>query len=351
MDLLRIIAMAMVMWNHTTVFAIDMNQPFTLRNTIAPISVDLFFVLSGYLFGAGLFRKPDQFSVKKFYANRLLRLLPVYYLALLWTKKLNRNTIPWRTFFLIQNFDEKSLEYMPTAWSLCVEEWTYVVLILIFLFICILNKNKKERAMVMAATVVIAVAIILRVMVVVSQPDIWWDVPVRKQTLLRMDTFGFGILAAYFEINYHEKYEKVVKSWWMAILGLIGLGYGFMVYYHFCHGGNDPLEKILLYTVFPLASVYLMLIWKDLKIFQSAFMQKLAKPIAFLSFLTYPLYVIHLQNYIRWSNVCRVQGIFDTRPYIVRAIVESFIWALVVHFVVELPINHLRKKNAKGISL
>ncbi len=73
------------------------------------------------------------------------------------------------------------------------------------------------------------------------------------------------------------------------------------------------------------------------------FSQTPSKPIAFLSALTYPLYLMHFQYFIIISNYCAVYAIFETRWYLIGAIAAAFAWALAAHFIIELPFNKLRE--------
>ncbi|MDR3714827.1 MAG: acyltransferase [Puia sp.] len=119
------------------------------------IGVDLFFVLSGYLITGRLIgtkEMPGYFS--RFYRNRALRILPLYFLVIMiffgaarfLLDKKNLPTIAiyidhWRSFFLFtQNWTfslygrPQDLSLLP-LWSVAVEEQLYLVWpLLIFLF-------------------------------------------------------------------------------------------------------------------------------------------------------------------------------------------------------------------------
>ena len=75
MDVLRIIAMVMVLLVHIPIY---IPLPYSFPN--GQYGVAIFFVLSGYLIMESL---EHTQSVKKFYQKRLIRILPEYYIILI----------------------------------------------------------------------------------------------------------------------------------------------------------------------------------------------------------------------------------------------------------------------------
>ena len=53
--------------------------------------------------------------------------------------------------------------------------------------------------MLSATILIILISVALRIYTVMTHPEIQWDDEIRKQTLLRMDTLGIGILAGFIE--------------------------------------------------------------------------------------------------------------------------------------------------------
>ncbi|WP_217602551.1 acyltransferase [Chitinophaga sp. GbtcB8] len=112
--------------------------------------VDLFFVLSGYLISAQLFKSLQQgkgISLKEFYIKRFFRILPAYlavltlYFAVPAFKEFEGLPPLWKFLTFTQNFGL----YLGTArafshaWSLCIEEQFYLLLPLILLFVSRFN--------------------------------------------------------------------------------------------------------------------------------------------------------------------------------------------------------------------
>lgn len=383
MDVARIAAMVMVLVAHTTVYEIDPGI-FPVRNILANIGVDIFFVLSGYLYGKSFWNSTETFSVKRFHINRMLRILPVYYVVILFTKLISGNEIRLLCFTLLQNFWEEPLNFMPTAWSLCVEEWFYILLSIVFcVMLYFLNRrngkktekpqevkraeqeqkenekkangskreadadSKRGKSMVLAVFFLMLAGILIRSICVIANPTLDFDSGIRKQTFLRMDTFAYGIFAAYLELRYNKTYKKIMRSPFPFLIATGLVLSGSFVIYKFVYGANSIVAKIGLFTVLPIGLLYFVLRFKDSAILNHPKVAAVSPITGFLSKLTYPLYLVHFQFYIYFSNYCRYQGIVIRTEYIAKAIVYSILLALVIHFLIELPVEVLRKKLKK----
>src|SRR6266571_1574921 len=89
LDTLRALAIVLVFMNHYMLF-VSREPTFGFLGEIGWSGVDLFFALSGYLIGnqilsairAGQGDGAERFSLLRFYARRLLRTLPNFYVVL-----------------------------------------------------------------------------------------------------------------------------------------------------------------------------------------------------------------------------------------------------------------------------
>ncbi|MFZ6770953.1 acyltransferase family protein [Undibacterium sp. Di26W] len=141
LDTLRAIAILLVLMSHYCGF-VSKHQTFGFVGDIGWAGVDLFFVLSGYLIGNQIMSgiaNGEPLSLKNFFARRLLRTLPNYYVVLaayfIFPAALSgRSTSSlWQFLTFTQNI---GLEYGQTfthSWSLCIEEQFYLILPLISL--------------------------------------------------------------------------------------------------------------------------------------------------------------------------------------------------------------------------
>ncbi|PUA29614.1 MAG: hypothetical protein B0W54_03300 [Cellvibrio sp. 79] len=151
LDTLRALAIILVLiFHYRTVVSNELLFGFVTR--IGWVGVDLFFVLSGYLIGDQILRayvRKEEFSLKNFYARRLLRTLPNYYvvfaLYLLIPVALSGTyTAPlWQFITFTQNLAMRPGETFTHSWSLCVEEQFY----LLFPLVCIFTLSKTANAL------------------------------------------------------------------------------------------------------------------------------------------------------------------------------------------------------------
>lgn len=112
--------------------------------TKTDLSVDAFFVMSGFLIGSillGELNKRNAIDLKQFYIKRLFRLYPAYLflIALVAIPVLLAQAPPkppqnlWFNLFYISNFLPVKDMYIDWSWTLCVEEQFYILMPLILL--------------------------------------------------------------------------------------------------------------------------------------------------------------------------------------------------------------------------
>jgi len=136
LDTLRALAVSVVVLHHYVLFVSDA-PTFGWVGDVGWVGVDLFFALSGYLIGNQIFaalKSPGGFSLKHFYARRLLRTVPNYWavLALYFLWPAFRGDAPllplWKYATFIQNFALEPGSAFSHSWSLAIEEQFYVLL-------------------------------------------------------------------------------------------------------------------------------------------------------------------------------------------------------------------------------
>ena len=136
LDTLRALAIVLVVLHHYVLF-VSRADTFGWVGRIGWVGVDLFFALSGYLIGNQIFaalRSKRDFSLPRFYARRLLRTLPNFYVVLalyyLWPWFRNgADLLPlWKFVTFTQNLNLTPGTAFSHAWSLCIEEQFYMLL-------------------------------------------------------------------------------------------------------------------------------------------------------------------------------------------------------------------------------
>ncbi|KQV37854.1 acyltransferase [Massilia sp. Root335] len=136
LDTLRALAVSLVVLHHYTLFVSDA-PTFGWIGTMGWAGVDLFFALSGYLIGNQIFGALGSargFGLGRFYARRLLRTLPNFWVVLalyaLWPAW--RGATPmlplWQYLTFTQNIHLQPGTAFSHAWSLCIEEQFYMLL-------------------------------------------------------------------------------------------------------------------------------------------------------------------------------------------------------------------------------
>ena len=137
LDTLRALAVTLVVLHHYTLFVTRDDATFGWVGAMGWAGVDLFFALSGYLIGRQIFAAladPRGLSLGRFYARRLLRTLPNFYvvLALYFLLPGFRGDAPlaplWRMLTFTLNLKLPPGTAFSHSWSLCIEEQFYMVL-------------------------------------------------------------------------------------------------------------------------------------------------------------------------------------------------------------------------------
>ncbi|MEZ5507965.1 MAG: acyltransferase [Gammaproteobacteria bacterium] len=103
-------------------------------------SVDIFFVISGFLISGILLRQIDRdgkIHMWNFYSRRFLRLSPAYWLAILIYVALSGPNIEylWANILYVNNFLPYEKQAMNWTWTLAIEEQFYLIYPLLLVFV------------------------------------------------------------------------------------------------------------------------------------------------------------------------------------------------------------------------
>ena len=175
--------------------------------------VDLFFVLSGYLI-AGLilseWRETGGLDARRFWRRRWMRTLPAYY-AVLTTLALGdlvrRPDHPWQNFFSYWVFlpayaTDLVAWRFSWCWSLCVEEWFYLLLPVLVLRLHALRQGMSpERILRIIAAGAVLLSVLARLHMFVLRRSgavdgytAWWTI--YWVTHYRLDGLAVGVFVA-----------------------------------------------------------------------------------------------------------------------------------------------------------
>lgn len=262
--------------------------------------VDLFFVLSGYLITSRLIALQQQKnSLKKFYINRALRILPLYYLTLLIFYVGFNLLVKKQNFFLFNFYNHNWLSFglfcqnwslifyhgvkenfLDHFWSLAVEEQFYIL----WPFFLYTFWNKKYFYKLVF--VIIILIIITRSLIYIKYPE-WSDYRhYFYNTFCRMDAFLIG--GCLFLLQKENKAKQYTRYCFAAVIILI-LG----IYFTGNAGGiANPFISTAGFTL--IAIMFAGLIYaassNSLKLISIIFNYRWLK---FIGKISYGLYIFH----------------------------------------------------------
>ena len=306
LDLIRILSALLVIICHSGIyFSIGFSVNFV--SFAGVIAVEFFFVMSGLLVGKSLIRtavsdEPGK-ELKEFYVNRLFRILPLYYFALILTSLTTGKRIPLSCFVFLQNFRGEDLAFLSPSWSLSVEAWFYFLAAPLFcLLVKALRRRMSERRAVWTAVAALCfVSFALRAgtaMLLAPQ----WDEGIRKQIPLRLDSIGIGVALAAAKHYCPETYQKRFSRPVCAVISLVGI---WLTYRFYCgylavddHFDASALSKIFLFSLLPLLCSLLVgfMDCTSSLDFLNGF-----RPVRWLSDLSYGVYLMQL---VVFQTVC-----------------------------------------------
>jgi len=206
--------------------------------------VDLFFVLSGFLITSRLLPFLDDRKILlKFYRNRFLRIVPLYFGFLIlfftgWFLLSSKETLSsftfyrdhwWQFFLFIQNWvfanniDEVKT-HLQHLWSVAVEEQIYLLFPLLLIFI-----RNKTKLFYSVLFIIIAIVISRWYYYTFIIPKEEY-LRIFNNTFFRLDSFLSGVIV-YFIYNQHIEFPKAktILKWLGLICFLVILTYIFIV--------------------------------------------------------------------------------------------------------------------------
>jgi peptidoglycan/LPS O-acetylase OafA/YrhL len=265
----------------------------------SPSGVDIFFVLSGFLIGFSFISNIEENTAHQtgklalnFWKRSLLRILPNYYVILL----INNAFCKWgiiggstEKFPLVlfatftQNLISPFYDFFWESWSISVQEWFYLSFpLIIMLFI----KFKSIRTTALIAVLIyFTISLVFRLYLSLEDYDrFFWDLHFRKMILSRLDTIGFGVLAAWFRYYYRSYWNRFAVP--AFILGI--LMFTSVLYIPF--NINTFYTNIVFYHITPISVALLLPLLDRIKDVKT----KLGRAISHISILSYAIYLTNL---------------------------------------------------------
>jgi len=198
-------------------------------------SVDIFFVLSGFLVGGMFFdHKHRSNFLVAFYTRRAARILPLYYLLLAvaflpildpWSKMSEMKIPRWTYLVFIDNFWHSAFilpsKWLGILWTICIEEQFYVVAPLVVVWCS--SKTVARLCVVCALGMLGLREFILSDASLVATINLW------RFTFTAGDGLAIGLLGAWIVrqpfwnsvVSHHGHYLRL--GTWLGFLTMISL--------------------------------------------------------------------------------------------------------------------------------
>ncbi|MGA3159050.1 MAG: acyltransferase [Steroidobacteraceae bacterium] len=323
---------------------------------LAPIAkfgwsgVDLFFVLSGYLIGGqllGRIASGQGLSIRDFYLQRFLRIIPVFWLVLalyfLLPATIEHGRLPslWRFLTFTQNFalDNSVYSAFSHAWSLCVEEHFYLVLpCLITVFAA--RKWGNRGFLCGGLLMVLGVAIRGFCWTRVAAGDGGWYELVYYPTYCRLDGLIVGVAIAAMSLFYPRQWSWLGrKSYVLLFVGLALLYAGYAL-------ADGPYDFAFTLVGFPLVAIaYGCVVVAAVS--PQSFLNRAAAITKRIAVLSYSIYLIHkIVIHLVQGEASSLHIAADGSIMFVLCITVSVACAYAMNVIVERPFLRLRERLA-----
>jgi peptidoglycan/LPS O-acetylase OafA/YrhL len=314
-------------------------------------AVESLFVVSGYLIGQMLFNsyyatpQVEVEALKKFMFRRWMRVFPLYYFLLL-VKFIIAPAIGIKIIFyflFIQNHTV-NVDFYPVTWTLCIEEWFYVLTPLaIFVFMRYISNKNFHMLLLLIGTIIL-----------INFLRAFWvyktDIPyggIIGNVPLRQDAPLMGLLLAFIKFRYRPAFDKLNKLS-VFIVGLILMTL-FMWAMHVVQFPNDLRDKFVwtrtvsFHFLGLITALCLPFLEQSIPLGESKWMQHVNTFVKWGGKLSFALYLTHgevLHLLVKWlKNDMSYRNI----SYIGIAITIGLSWFL--HWAIEKRVLEWRDKK------
>ncbi len=312
LDFMRALAIVWVMYVHYAyilypLFPYKYELFFNFFNWFGGyFSVDLFFVLSGFLIGSifveefinGEVNNVGK-QIKDFWVKRWFRTLPNYYLFLVLNLVIyflieGKNylyLVPKYALFLQKIKSTDQLSIFGVSWSLAIEEWFYLFLPSIYFVLYKLTNNRKLSFLVPLSLMFI-VPVIAKCIYVFTHPFYANHSEFFKfTTFTRLDPIGYGVMFAFLwhtgKKSYFIKYKKKFAVIGIGIFVLtLAYSYAFLA-----KAIQHSIAYSLISSISSISIFFFFTYIHEMKNFRNSFINK---SIELISKLSYSLYISHI---------------------------------------------------------
>ncbi len=308
------------------------------------VGVSLFLVLSGFIFSAIGYGK--QINYKAFIANRLLRIMPLYGLAIFVAAHLKPTTLAeWiSSLTFMSSFipGVNDVRVTPHLWTIAVEFQFYLIFPLIVVFL--------KRYGLRYAGGAIMLLVVLRGLMWCSREVLDLKSIVYGTLIGRMDQFLIGMVAGAVYSGRGPKWHLgFLKRGWSVLLGT-AVAVGSIWIFHRCGGFYHLGNKHWIWIIWtPLEGCIWALLIMTYVMSSFQLPGWLSRTLSFLGSLSFSLYVNHwifVNNmpFHKWIPLLSnnySSNAFLSVLLVVLPLLTAFSW--LTHQIIERPFFELRK--------
>jgi peptidoglycan/LPS O-acetylase OafA/YrhL len=344
LDLMRAISIWMVLAQHGGI-----NIPGLQPLRIGGIGVEIFFVLSGFLIGGILFKEIDKKmpitkTLKNFWTRRWFRILPLYYLVILFKFIVIDHSIGYNIIyyllFLQNNF--YGIQFFGVSWSLVIEEWFYLFTPFYLIFATNILKSEKK---IFWAIIAFIVFVNLARLGYVLKANVPYE-GINSNFPFRFDSLFLGVLLAFIKHKKWDLFEKL-KSPYIALIGF-AMFVGYIYFYWTLSYPNKLIDSSLLprtigFFILPFTVALTVPFLASINYNQhkNLLTKGFYQLITYTSILTYAIYLIH--TFI-FPVILHNPTIPSALLQWIIALTLSYLFAWLVYQMFEKPILNYRDK-------
>jgi peptidoglycan/LPS O-acetylase OafA/YrhL len=346
LDILRITAsLTIILFHGNLAAAFGKNLGTSVLKSNGYLAVDIFFVLSGWLLTRQVLRMRASFTgpvgfVTRFWTRRWARTLPPYWFMLLvlvvaypWLDHRDYPlmfTVPEliKHALFLQTFI--GLNFYGISWSLVAEEWFYLTLPFVVLLAA---RARSWRLVVGFGLAALLVPTAIRAVLLTSAAG-WDAVLVTPQARGEGLIVGALLAAASLNAPWWDR-EVMARRRMLFVVGLVLLAVNLAA-----GMGGSHLYQVVGGLTFNLSLGLLLPLMSQLRWPQAAPIVAVMA-VAYLSELTYPLYLLHAVIKVHWAQVYGPMRLV----YAMLALGSLFLAASLLHLGIERPFLALRDRH------